>query len=356
MDEKTDSIINPFHAQEDVWMRVSAWLSTLAPTSQRTYAGVIREYCQFLKCDVGSYAAARAILGADPMVAVAYREWCLQQRGQTPRALRKQQEAERRVTVTHPHIRSRPDGLQHTAGNATVAKKLACLRKLYKQLNALRTPRANPFDSTECRPPKAKDGRKRPTEMIKFDQVRALLDAPNLATEKGIRDKAILSIMLGGGLRVGEVRELRLLDVKHTELGTMVLQLRATKNKSDAGQSLPFWAQSAVHELYMLRLGQGATPTDYLINSYAHGGIPSSDPMSSQGLYKLFLSYSEKAGLEGYVTPHSARATAITKLLADGKSHREVQDFSRHSSVAMVEGYDKEARGYEKNPGLELKF
>jgi integrase/recombinase XerD len=191
--------------------------------------------------------------------------------------------------------------------------------------------------------------------MVKFEQVRAMLGAPNVAVPKGIRDRAILSIMFGAGMRVGEILELRLSDVKHTELGTMVLELRATKAGKDARQPLPFWAQSAVHELYMLRLDQGAAPTDYLVNSYEHT-TPTQAAMSPQGVHKLFMSYARKAGVDAYVTPHSARATAITKLLADGKSHREVMEFSRHSSVVMVEGYDKQVRGVEENPGLDLEF
>jgi hypothetical protein len=48
--------------------------------------------------------------------------------------------------------------------------------------------------------------------------------------------------------------------------------------------------------------------------------------------------------------------TAISKLLSDGISHREVQEFSRHSSVQMVELYDKRRIGVEDNPGKKLEY
>jgi integrase len=66
--------------------------------------------------------------------------------------------------------------------------------------------------------------------------------------------------------------------------------------------------------------------------------------------------YCKAAGSTEFVSPHSARATAITKLLADGLPHRLVQEFSRHSSIQMVELYDKRRVGVEDNPGAKLKF
>jgi integrase len=62
------------------------------------------------------------------------------------------------------------------------------------------------------------------------------------------------------------------------------------------------------------------------------------------------------AGAGRYATPHSARATAITKLLADGIPHREVQEFSRHSSIQMVEWYDKRRFSVEQSPAKELSY
>jgi integrase len=61
-------------------------------------------------------------------------------------------------------------------------------------------------------------------------------------------------------------------------------------------------------------------------------------------------------GAGPHVTPHSARATAITKLLTDGIPHREVQAFSRHASIQMVEHYDKRRFDVERSPAKGLEF
>ena len=63
-----------------------------------------------------------------------------------------------------------------------------------------------------------------------------------------------------------------------------------------------------------------------------------------------------RAGAGNFVSPHSARATAITKLLSDGFSHREVQEFSRHASIQMVEVYDKRRISIDDNPASDLDY
>jgi integrase len=55
-------------------------------------------------------------------------------------------------------------------------------------------------------------------------------------------------------------------------------------------------------------------------------------------------------------SPTCARATAITKLLADGIPHRQVQEFSRHASIQMVEWYDKRRFSVDENVGVGFEY
>jgi integrase len=106
------------------------------------------------------------------------------------------------------------------------------------------------------------------------------------------------------------------------------------------------------------RKKHGAKETDYLFVGYTGraGSTPARVPISPAGLYQLFRHYAQLAGVPAHVTPHSARATAITKLLADGIAHRKVQEFSRHSSIQMVEVYDKRRVSVDENPAGQLEF
>lgn len=345
-------------SDNQVWLRVTAWMSTLSPSTQTTYSGVIREFCDFLQVEAGSSAAAVAFLSINPTHSMAFREYLLQRPGQAPRAMKREQSEDRRVVLDGMTMRQPADGMQTTAGNATVAKKLSCLRRMFRQLLPLRIDKVNPFDSTECNPPSASSGRKRPTEMIRFSDAERLLELTIGQTHnRGIRDHAVVCLLLGGGMRRGEVIKITLADVRNTELGTMYIRLRATKSGKDFDQAIPQWAANAVHNLFIQRLDQGARPGDPLVNSYTgHGGTyPTHNQMSPAGVYLLFRGYCEQLGIKD-CSPHSARATAITKLLEDGKTHSEVMEFSRHSSVQMVEAYNKRRYSVDQSPANDLSY
>lgn len=334
---------------DSVWVRVAAFLSLRAPNTQATYAGIVREWCEFLGGRVGTPAGARAVRGATDAHAVAYRRWLSERPGERPRG-------------GHPRgglPGGKKVGLEHTLSNATIAKKFAALRRIYRMLiGAGVGVTENPFDVDRVPPPPKDAGRKRPTEMVDFGLVREIIGGADASTPKGLRDKAILCALFGGGLRRSEVAALRVGDVRRSRNGTIFLYLRSTKAKRDAEQALPPWAGEVLTALARARLDGGAGPADFLCVGYAGraGRSPTNAAVSASGIYKLFKHYCALAGAGGFVSPHSARATAITRLLESGMPHRQVQEFSRHSSIQMVEVYDKRRIGVDENPGIDLAY
>lgn len=353
----------PTPAVHAVWQTISSFLSMKAPTTQVTYDGVVAEWTRFLGAEPGSSAGATAITQATDLHAAAFRMWLEKQAGQTPREVRKHAAApsqSRAIEVAPKRRRAvKRTGLESTLSNATMAKKFTILRRIYKLLIAHRFPiGVNPFDADRVPPPPKESGRKRPTEMVQFDEVREVLALPDCSSAKGVQDKAILSIFFGGGLRRSEVIGLRVSDVRRSGKGNVYLYLRATKAQKDAAQALPGWAGRAVLEHLKVRTEAGAGPAEPLFVSFrGRGGrTPTRDPLSSTGVYRMFCGYCARATGRKFLTPHSARATSITKLLTDGVPHRLVQEFSRHASVQMVEHYDKRRLTVDENPGVALSF
>jgi integrase len=216
----------------------------------------------------------------------------------------------------------------------------------------------NPFEVDKVPPPPKDAGRKRPTQMIEFDLVMEIVSLPDITSAKGRRDKAILAVLFGGGIRRSELVSLRIGDIRKTSTGTTFLYLRHTKAKRDAEQALPSWAAEPLWDLIAERKRERATEGDYLFLGYTGraGQRASGNPISDTGVYLLFKQYCMAAGAGAFATPHSARATAITKLLADGIPHREVQEFSRHASIQMVEWYDKRRFDVEQSPARGLSY
>jgi site-specific recombinase XerD len=251
-------------------------------------------------------------------------------------------------------------GLEHSLSNATIHKKFAALRRMYRMLIASDLGvRQNPFEADRVPAPTKEAGRKRPTEMVNFELVMEIINLPDDSTPKGLRDRAILALLFGGGLRRSEVLSLRIGDVRRTPEGTPFVYLRSTKAKRDVSQGIPDWTADALERLVAhRRQSAGARDHDHLFVGFTgQGGKKETNtPLSETSLYLLFKGYCARAGVEDYVTPHSARATAITKLLSDGLSHREVQEFSRHASIQMVEWYDKRRFDIEQSPARRLSF
>lgn len=347
---------------DKVWLRISAFLSLKSPATRVTYSGILAEWCRFLRTEPGTSEAANAILLATDLHAIAYRKFLENKPGEKPRMARMagRVSSERAVTTERSSGRgTKKDGLDATQSNATIHKKFAALRRIYRMLVSSNFGIGeNPFEADRVPPPPKDAGRKRPTQMIDFDLVMEIVSMPNAETEKGRRDRALLAILFGGGLRRSEVVGLRIGDIKRTSSGTTYLYLRHTKAKRDAEQALPRWAADHIWSLVHERKHQGAMDGDYLFVGFTGKGgqTITTRPMSDTGLYLLFKQYCMAAGAGAFATPHSARATAITKLLADGIPHREVQEFSRHSSIQMVEWYDKRRFSVEESPAKELSY
>jgi len=347
-------------SKTELWIRLSAFLSLRAPNTRETYLSVIKEWCRFLGFEAGTNEAAKKMIAATDLHAIAYKNWLETQPGEKPRSERKRQTASRDIDIVRPNLRrAKKVGLESTLSNATIAKKFAALRRIYRMLLTCDFGlKNNPFDSDRVPPPPKSAGRKRPTEMINFALVKEIIETPDTSTPKGIRDRAILSALFGGGLRRSEVAGLRVGDVRKTSSGICFLYLRSTKAKRDAEQALPAWASDALKRQLEVRRKQGAVESDFLFTGFTGqaGKLATNEPISISGIYKLFKYYCGLAGAGDFISPHSARATAITKLLSDGISHRLVQEFSRHSSIQMVELYDKRRLGVEENPGRKLKY
>lgn len=359
-----------------VWVRISAFLALKAPSTRVTYSGIIAEWCRFLGTEPGTPEAAQALIDATDLHAIAYRTFLERQPGEPPRFVPHNgaggaagavvppatAAATQPPTTERASMRRRGakrDGLDATQSNATIHKKFAALRRIYRMLVAARLGIAdNPFDADKVPPPPKDAGRKRPTQMIDFDLVMEVISAPDLTTPKGRRDRAILALLFAAGLRRSELVSLRIGDIQRTNNQTTFLYLRYTKAKRDAQQAVASWAAEIVWPFVEERRGSGAGPADFLFVSFAGpaGATATTRPLSDTGVYLLFKKYCQSVGAGYHATPHSARATAITKLLADGISHREVQEFSRHASIQMVELYDKRRFSLEQNPAHQLAF
>jgi len=159
------------------------------------------------------------------------------------------------------------------------------------------------------------------------DEINRLLSTPDVSTEEGIRDRAILEIMYATGLRVSELVGLRQSDVD-LMTGLVVCHGKGSKERRvPLGKSAIHWLQqyAAVKAAY----GKQSSPHVFLYRG---------KPLTRQLAWLIIKSCAEQAGIRK-VSPHTLRHSFATHLLQHGADSRSVQALLGHSDISTTQIY-----------------
>ena len=214
---------------------------------------------------------------------------------------------------------------------ATVKRRAAAVRSFYKYL--LRENVLSEDPTLDLAPPRLPV---RLPRVLSVKEIEQLLAAPNLSTARGLRDRAMLELLYGSGLRVSEVIALNLGDVDlSVELVRCVgkgSKERVVPVGSHAVRALRAYQQEARPVLAGRR-----TPSALFLNR--RGGR-----LTRQGCWKILRGYARQAGISRALTPHVLRHSFATHLLERGADLRAVQEMLGHASIATTQVYTHVAR------------
>ncbi len=221
---------------------------------------------------------------------------------------------------------ARGEGERPPCGAATLNRKTACLRSFYRHLRRAEMIEADP--TAHIRPPRK--GRTLP-KVLGLSEVKRLLDSVAGGDPPDLRDRAILEVMYGCGLRASETIGL--------EAGSIDLRrgfLRA-HGKGSKERIVPLGRQAAAALKRYLRSGRadlakGSDERALFLNQ--RGG-----PLTRQGLYKVIQGRARAVGLEERMSPHTLRHSFATHLLSGGCDLRSVQEMLGHADVATTQIY-----------------
>lgn len=234
---------------------------------------------------------------------------------------------------------------------ATIAARLAALSSLYNHLTDEQLTPNNPVAGVK-RPNSGKGGTgsyKSPT--LSERQVRAMLDAPDTKTLKGLRDRALLHVFFFCGARCTEPTKLKVKHFTHDN-EYRVLQFTIKGNKSNPVAIHPECA-TAIRE-YLDAAGHGDDPDAYIFQAMIHGRP--GQPMHRSSLHRLFDCYAIQAGIEGKAFPHMARATFITTAFEAGSEPVAIQRTVGHTSITTTEGYNHTAQKHRDSASLKVGY
>jgi integrase/recombinase XerD len=167
-------------------------------------------------------------------------------------------------------------------------------------------------------------------------QVEALLEAPDVDTPLGLRDRTMLEVMYASGLRVSE-----LVTLKTFQVGMNEGVLRVT-GKGDKERLVPFgehagdWIRRYLDDARPAILA-GQQTEDLFVTSRGEG-------MTRVMFWMLVKKYARIAGIDAPLSPHTLRHAFATHLLNHGADLRAVQMLLGHADISTTTIYTHVAR------------
>lgn len=235
---------------------------------------------------------------------------------------------------------------------ASVANRLSALSSLYKFLADKQLCPTNPVAGVR-RPNAGTNGMgSGKTPALSAPQVRAMLDAPDTSTLKGLRDRAILHVYFFTGGRVAEPASLSVKDFR-MDADYWVLEFNTKGDKTNT-IAIHTECQIAIRR-YLEAAGHGEEPTAPLFQA-VKTGRNFGGPISRRQFYDIFKMYARRVGLPASITPHSARATFITQAYAAGLQGEDIQRTVGHSSITTTEGYNRTAKRHRKSASFGVNY
>jgi integrase/recombinase XerD len=171
-------------------------------------------------------------------------------------------------------------------------------------------------------------------------QVEALLAAPAVDTDLGVRDRAMLELMYASGLRVSELVGLKL---HHLGLSEGVLKVLGKGNKERLvpfGEVAREWLDRYLSQARGHLLHGAATDAVFVTSRGALAG----GPMTRTMFWYLVKKYALQAGITSPLSPHTLRHAFATHLLNHGADLRAVQMLLGHADISTTTIYTHVAR------------
>jgi integrase/recombinase XerD len=214
---------------------------------------------------------------------------------------------------------------------SSINQRLAAIKKLAREAaaNGLLAPEmAAAIDQV----PGVKQAGVRAGNWLTKVQAEALINAPDPATLKGQRDRALLGLLVGCGLRRGEAAALTLEHIQLRDGRWVIVDLRG-KHGRIRTVPVPVWVKQAL-DLWLA--AAGITMGRILRSLNRHGAI-TGQSLSAQAIFAAVAFYGARLGLA--VRPHDLRRTTAKLCRAGGGELEQIQLLLGHASIQTTERY-----------------
>lgn len=168
-------------------------------------------------------------------------------------------------------------------------------------------------------------------------QVEHLLNAPDVSTPQGLRDRSMLEVLYAAGLRVSELVELKVFEISLQDGVVRIFGKGSKERLVPLGEFAVEWVKRYMTEARPLLLR--GKPSDHLFLTRLGSG------MSRQMFWRLIKGYAVEAGIPAQkLSPHTLRHAFATHLLNHGADLRVVQLLLGHADISTTQIYTHVAR------------
>lgn len=211
---------------------------------------------------------------------------------------------------------------------STMNNMLYAVKYIYSMLYHQGFIKENPVHGLDY---KIKNGKKTNRVPLTQQQMYDFLEAIDISTEYGLRNRALFELIYSSGLRVSEAANLKIADIDFDRREAIV------RGKFDRDRVVPL--SHMAKDFLVLYLGERITNVEQFvfIGLRAKG---TKKPLRSMRISRIFREYLRKFGMDNCrISAHSIRHSTATHLLDNGASIRHVQELLGHKNIETTVRY-----------------
>lgn len=211
---------------------------------------------------------------------------------------------------------------------ATITRTVASIRSFYQFLILSSIAENNPAKGIKLE----KSVKKLP-EILDDKEIRTLLATPNVNEPKGARDKAMLEVLYATGIRVSELINLNIGDVKCSKNERGEILCRGGKSMRTIPMH-PIAVASMLNYINKIRPLLATEESGDALFINLNGAR-----LTRQGFWKIVKNYAQAAKIEKEITPHTLRHSFAMHLYQNGASLHDLQKMLGHADISSTQLY-----------------
>jgi len=241
------------------------------------------------------------------------------------------------ITQVQPlHVAAWIELLSQQVSAPTVKQRLAALKHLFDWLVTGQVIPTNPAASVRGPRHTARQGK---TPVLDATEARQLLDSIDISTPAGLRDRALIGLMVFSFARIGAALAMKVEDlyIQNRRLWVRLKEKGGKRHEMPCHHSLEEYLHA-----YLDQTGIGNDPKGPLFRTIKRGTDQlSNTPLHQSNAHAMVRRRAKAAGIGTQIGNHTFRATGITAYLKNGGTIEIAAAMANHSSTKTTQLYDR---------------